>query len=115
MLVEILIRIVVGGTLVSGFAVLGDMIKPKRFAGLFSAAPSVALASLFLTSQTQGKMYAATEARSMVAGAIAFLIYAYSVYWVSIRYKTTARVATLSHLAIWVVIAFAIWVIWLRG
>ena len=115
MVVEILIRVAVGGTLVSGFALLGDMIKPIRFAGLFGAAPSVALASLLLAVKTQGKTYAAIEARSMVAGAIAFLLYAYSVYWVSIRYKTTARVATLSHIAIWLVIAFGIWAAWLRG
>ena len=66
----------------------------------------MALASLLLAVKTQGRIYAAIEARSMVAGAIAFFVYAYSVYWVSIRYKTTALVATLSHIAIWVVVAF---------
>jgi len=112
---EILIRVAVGGAMVSGFALLGDVIKPKRFAGLFGAAPSVALASLLLAVKTQGRIYAAIEARSMVAGAIAFFVYAYSVYWVSIRYKTTALVATLSHIAIWVVVAFGFWLVWLKG
>jgi uncharacterized membrane protein (GlpM family) len=115
MLGEILIRMVIGGVMVSGFALLGHVLKPKRFAGLFGAAPSVALASLLLAVKTQGRIHAAIEARSMVAGAIAFFVYSYSVYWVSIRYRTTALVATLSHIAIWVVIAFGIWLAWLKG
>jgi hypothetical protein len=32
---EILVRMVLGGSLVSAFAALGDVFKPKRFAGLF--------------------------------------------------------------------------------
>jgi uncharacterized membrane protein (GlpM family) len=115
MLGETLIRTVVGGAMVSVFALVGDVIKPKRFAGLFGAAPSVALASLLLAVKTQSKIYAAIEARSMVAGAIAFFVYSYSVYWVSMRYKTTALVAALSHIAIWVVVAFGIWLAWLKG
>jgi hypothetical protein len=46
---EALIRFMIGGIFVSVFAVLGDVLKPKRFAGLFGAAPSVALATLILT------------------------------------------------------------------
>jgi hypothetical protein len=44
------VRAVSGGILVSAFAVLGDVLKPKRFAGLFAAAPSVALATLSRSS-----------------------------------------------------------------
>jgi hypothetical protein len=33
----------VGGVVVSLFAILGNPLKPKSFAGLFGAAPSVAL------------------------------------------------------------------------
>jgi len=114
MLGEILIRMLVGGAMVSSFALLGDVIKPKRFAGLFGAAPSVALASLVLTVKTQGRIYAALEARSMVAGAIAFSVYSYSIYWVSLRYKTRTLVATLSHITVWIVIAFGLWLAWLE-
>jgi hypothetical protein len=32
---QILIRFLVGGTVVSAFAVIGDLLKPKSFAGLF--------------------------------------------------------------------------------
>ena len=60
---QILFRFVVDGLIVSFFAVLGDALKPKSFAGLFGAAPSVALATLGLTILTDGKSYAAPEAR----------------------------------------------------
>ena len=64
----ILIRFLIGGIAVSLFAVLGDLFKPKSFAGLFGAAPSVALATLGLTVASDGKLYAATEANSMIEG-----------------------------------------------
>lgn len=40
---EVCIRFTVGGLFVSVFALVGDVLKPKSFAGLFGAAPSVAL------------------------------------------------------------------------
>ncbi len=45
---QYLFRFLVGGAIVSVFACLGDVLKPKSFAGLFGAAPSVALATLGL-------------------------------------------------------------------
>ena len=42
----------VGGVVVSLFAILGDPLKPKSFAGLFGAAPSIAPATLGLTIVT---------------------------------------------------------------
>ena len=46
---EIIFRFLMGGFVVSLFAASGDLLKPKSFAGLFGAAPSVALATLGLT------------------------------------------------------------------
>jgi hypothetical protein len=37
---EFIFRFIVGGLIVSLFAVLGDVLKPRSFAGLFAAAPS---------------------------------------------------------------------------
>ena len=34
-----------GGLFVVGFAVVAEVLKPSRFAGLFSAAPSIAMAT----------------------------------------------------------------------
>jgi len=45
---QILVRFVLGGLVVAAFAVLGDMLKPKRFAGIFGAAPAVVLPTLAL-------------------------------------------------------------------
>ena len=43
---EYLVRFLVGGVVVSAFAMFGDVLRPKSFAGLFGAAPAVALATL---------------------------------------------------------------------
>ena len=73
---ELIFRFLVGGALVSVFAFIGDIVRPKSFAGLFGAAPSIALATLGLTIATEGRNYAAIEALSMVAGSVAFFMYA---------------------------------------
>jgi hypothetical protein len=93
---ELIFRFLIGGVLVSVFALIGDLLRPKSFAGLFGAAPSIALASLALTIATQGKDYAAVEARSMIAGAIAFFVYASIVSKVMMRYEPPALAATLA-------------------
>jgi len=36
---EYVIRFLVGGAVVSAFPMLGDLLRPKSFAGLFGAAP----------------------------------------------------------------------------
>jgi hypothetical protein len=50
---QILVRFLVGAAVVSVFAIVGDLLKPKSFAGLFGAAPSVALATLGLTGASR--------------------------------------------------------------
>jgi hypothetical protein len=90
---EIAIRFLIGGLFVSAFAILGDSLKPKSFAGLFGAAPPIALATLSLTIQHEGVTFAAAEARTMSFDAIAFLIYACGVCWVIMRFKLSAYVA----------------------
>jgi hypothetical protein len=99
---------------VSAFAALGDVLKPKSFAGLFGAAPSIALATLGLTIATNGKMYAATEARSMIAGALVFFLYADLCSWLMVRRKLKAMVVTLSALSIWLVCSISTWFLVLR-
>ena len=47
---EYLVRFLVGGVVVSAFAVFSDALRPKSFAGLFGAAPSVALATLAIAT-----------------------------------------------------------------
>ena len=64
---DLLLRFLFGGIIISGFAALGDIFRPKSFAGLFGAAPSIALATLGLTIAHSGRLYAAIEARSMIS------------------------------------------------
>ncbi len=59
---ELLFRFLIGGLAVSFFAALGDVLKPKSFAGLFGAAPSVGLATLALSASSDGRTYASTRA-----------------------------------------------------
>jgi hypothetical protein len=70
-LVEILLRFLIGGVLVTLFALAGNALRPRTFAGIFEAAPSIALASLALTYGLRGAEYVRVEARSMVGGATA--------------------------------------------
>src|SRR5579872_562834 len=72
---DALARILIGGLVVSAFATVGGLFKPTSFAGLFGAAPSVALATLALTISKDGKDYAGTECRSMMAGAAGLCLY----------------------------------------
>jgi hypothetical protein len=111
---ELLLRFVIGGVAVSSFATLGDLFKPQSFAGLFGAAPSIALATLGLTVATAGKDYAAAEARSMIAGAVAFFLYASCVSWLSMRYGWKAIVVTTSSIPLWFGTAFGLWYVCLR-
>jgi hypothetical protein len=55
------VRFFAGGLIVSAFAILGDVLRPKSFAGLFGAAPSVALATLTLAILKNSPAYVATE------------------------------------------------------
>jgi uncharacterized membrane protein (GlpM family) len=69
------LKFLLGGAIVSLFAAIASGLKPKTFAGLFGAAPTVALASLGLAFSSDGARFVATLARSMVLGALALLAY----------------------------------------
>lgn len=111
---ELLFRFLIGGAVVSAFSALGGLFKPKSFAGLFGAAPSVALATLGLALAANGRFYAATEARSMTGGAVAFLVYASCACWVMMRLEWRAMVATTILIPLWLATAMALWFIFLR-
>ena len=113
-MLQYLFRFLVGGTIVSLFACLGDVLKPKSFAGLFGAAPSVALATLGLTVLADGKVYAALEARSMVVGAACFFVYSALCTWLMLRKKVDAAPATIGSLIMWLGVALGTWALFLR-
>ena len=71
---EYLVRFLAGGIVVSAFAMLADVLKPKSFAGLFGAAPCVALAALGVAIYGHGASYTTSQSFSMMVGAIALTI-----------------------------------------
>jgi Protein of unknown function (DUF3147) len=111
---ELFFRFLIGGLVVCFFAALGDVLKPKSFAGLFGAAPSIALATLALTISSEGRVYASLEARSMVAGAVAFLLYACLSSRLMMQFRWSAARGGILALAIWFAISFSLWFALLR-
>jgi hypothetical protein len=106
---EMIIRFLAGGILVSVFATLSDMVKPKSFAGLFGAAPSVALASLSLTLLKKSPGYAAIECRSMLFGACGLLCYCFVVSRLLKQARMRALQSSLLSLPIWFGISIVLW------
>ena len=67
------IKVLAGGTFVVLFSLIAEVLKPKSFSGLFSAAPSVALASLLLTALDRGPMGDLLYAAGMIAGSVGMI------------------------------------------
>lgn len=105
---EYIIRFLAGGIVVSAFALLGDILRPKSVAGLFGAAPSVALVTLSLALMTQGAQYAASEGRSMIIGSAALAAYSFLVCQLLIRFRTTALKGTALAAVAWFAVAFGL-------
>lgn len=102
---EYVVRFLVGGLVVSAFAMLGDILRPKSFAGLFGAAPSVALATLGIAVYRHGAGYAAQQTWAMTAGALALAVYGVVVCQLLIRARLRAAPATLLSLVVWLIVA----------
>jgi len=105
---EYVVRFLAGGVVVSAFAMLGDVLRPKSFAGLFGAAPSVALASLGIAVYRHGSDYAAVQSQAMMAGAIALAIYSIVVCHLLVRARLRALHATLLSLVAWLIVGFGL-------
>jgi hypothetical protein len=105
---EYIARFLIGGAVVSAFAILGDIVRPRSFAGLFGAAPSVALATLGMAVAQHGPDYAAIQGRSMALGAIALACYGFLVCQLLMRLRLSALSATLLALVAWLAIGFTL-------
>lgn len=111
---DMLFRCLVGGVVVSLFAIMGDVIRPKSLSGATAAAPAVALATLWLTLRKQGPAYTGLEVRSMFAGAIAYLCFALAVSFYQMRRRPKALVGSALLLPVWGIVAAVLWAVWLR-
>jgi hypothetical protein len=70
----VLAKGLVGGVFVAAFALIGESVQPKSFAGLFSAAPSIALAALTITLLTDGSSDAKDQTLATWLG-VSILLY----------------------------------------
>lgn len=95
-----------GGLLVVTFAVISEGLAPKRFAGLFSAAPAVALAGLGIMLVDKGPHDAHQNAAGMIAGAAGMIAYAGAAIWLLGRMRAS-RTATVA-LGAWTAVAAAV-------
>jgi uncharacterized membrane protein (GlpM family) len=98
----VLAKSLLGGLLVLVFAALSETLKPKRFAGILAAAPSVAIAGLAVGAAAKGPAEQAQSAHTMIAGAVALVVYA-AVAVVALRRLGPGKGAAASGLA-WLVV-----------
>ena len=98
-------RFLLGGVLVSLFALIGDVVRPKRFAGMFGGAPSVALATLALTTARSGALIASLEARSMILSSLGFVLYVYVARRALAGGNRSPSLVSLGALSIWGAVA----------
>ena len=85
-----LARFVAAGLLVCVFALISEVCKPKHFAGLFGAAPSVLLAGVALTLLTKGAADSTLTAEGAIAGAVGMICYCLLAAPAIKRYKVLA-------------------------
>jgi hypothetical protein len=107
-MLEYSLRFFAGGIAVSAFAALGDSLRPKSFAGLFGAAPSIALATLLITLSQKGAPFVAIEGRSMIVGAFALAAYSWTVCVLLKKFLLSSWAATMAALVVWFAIALGV-------
>jgi hypothetical protein len=100
-MLDYLLRFLAGGIAVSAFAALGDALRPKTFAGLFGAAPSIALATVLIALAKEGADFVAVEARSMILGAFALAAYSWTVCILLQKFRMSSLPAALAALLVW--------------
>jgi uncharacterized membrane protein (GlpM family) len=101
-----------GGLFVVAFALIGEVLEPKRFAGLFSAAPSVALGSLSIVLLTKGPADGKESAIGMIAGAIALIVFCVVARGFVERYDALKGSVLAS--TVWLAVAGALYALVLR-
>jgi Protein of unknown function (DUF3147) len=99
----LVVRAVLGGLLVTVFALAGEVVKPKWFAGIFGASPAIALANLTLVVVVEGTGKAIADSRAMIGGAVA-LVVACVIGVVAVR-RLRAYKGTAVMIATWIVVA----------
>jgi uncharacterized membrane protein (GlpM family) len=100
------IKAVAGGALVVLFSLISEGLRPKRFAGLFSASPAVAIAGLAITLLDKGGHAAHQSSLGMVVGAVALVAYAAAAIPLLRRFRASAAAAV--ALSAWLLTAVVV-------
>jgi hypothetical protein len=115
MVSELLLRFALGGAIVSVFAVVAEVIRPKTLAGIFGASPSIGVATLAIACFQRGGVYVATEGRSMLAGSVCLIAYAATATLIIGRERVPVWLVSVALWCEWAVLAFGIWWVALRN
>lgn len=106
------LRGLAGGALVVAFSLLGELLRPKSFAGIFAAAPSIAIASLLVTDAVKGQAAVHESALGMVGGAVALV--AACVVAIDAVKRFRALRGSLASIGVWLAAAAGLYVVALR-
>lgn len=110
---SVLAKCCLSGILVCLFALISEIAQPKRFSGLFSAAPSVLAASLVITLFSQGAGIAQLTAEGAVAGAIGMIAYCLAATPTIRRLK--ALRGSIVTILIWAIVALGAYSVLAQG
>lgn len=99
----------VGGLVVVGFSLIGEAGHPKRFAGLFAAAPSVALASLAITVVSKGARGTVPYTEGMLIGSAG--MFAYCLVSLILIERLHALAGSLLSWLAWIVVAGGLYLV----
>ena len=97
------VKAVAGGLFVVAFSLIGEVLQPKRFAGVFSAAPAVAFASLLITSIVKGAAGAIPQTTGMMIGSAAMIVYCAVALFAVARFR--ALIGSLTAWLAWFAVA----------
>jgi hypothetical protein len=112
-LIIYVLRFIAGGALVCVFALVSEVWQPKRFAGTFSAAPSVLLTGLAITLLSQGAAASQLTAEGAIAGAFGMVAYCLCATPAIRRLKPLLGSGLM--LPVWFVVALGVYAVITRG
>lgn len=105
----LVMRFLIGGAIVSAFAATGELFKPKTFAGLFGAAPAVALATLAVSFAQDGGAAVAMQARWMLAASLALVAYSALCVFVCRKRGVPVWIGAAAAWVAWFAVAGVLW------
>lgn len=101
------VKALAGGGLVVLFSLVSAAVRPRIFSGVFSAAPSVALAGLLVIALQKKPPAAVAGARGMALGSFAMLAYCLVAYVLARRLG--ARLGSVAAWSVWLLVGLGLY------